>query len=237
MNLDELRVEVFRQTGLSIDKDDPFFAAMVMLSIIAEDIKAKSETALGYMEGMVNETARRDAGTLSRSEKLLAEAAGKIRSAADQVTGAKQGVLAAAVGAVNELVAPVMTDVEAVLTTLQEKDRAALDVLKRTVSTQATWAANATLTIWGAVVLCVLAAGGGYYVGQTTAQHKIEQRTAWLDSDDGKYALQLRDAGSLKALATCNAGDYKNNWQKKPDGKACIPNPTDGTIIGWRISR
>ncbi len=39
MDLNEVRVEVFKRTGLNIEKDDPFYAALVMLNVIATRIE------------------------------------------------------------------------------------------------------------------------------------------------------------------------------------------------------
>lgn len=55
INLDEIRLEVFKRTGINIGKDDPFFAAMSMLSVTAKTIEKKNDEALGEMRRVRDE--------------------------------------------------------------------------------------------------------------------------------------------------------------------------------------
>lgn len=49
MNIDEIRLDVFKQTGKSIDHDDPFYIALAMLSVTAISIEKKNDAALAEM--------------------------------------------------------------------------------------------------------------------------------------------------------------------------------------------
>lgn len=235
MDLDAMRLEVFSRTGLNIEKDDPFYSAIVMLSIIAERANVKNDVVMARIAEMADTTAARDVRTLSSSESLLRESVKRIQSAVSQVTGVQHEIEKAAANQIRALVAPVLADIEAMSRRLESKDGLALQSLKITQKTQARWAENSGLVIGGVVLALVLSSASAFYVGRTVAQKDIQKRVEWLDSNDGKYALQLRDAGSLKALATCNAGDFQNGWETKHDGKVCIPTPTDGNVIGWHI--
>ncbi|EUJ10559.1 hypothetical protein Meth11DRAFT_1384 [Methylophilaceae bacterium 11] len=59
MNIDEIRLEVFKQTGKSIDHDDPFFIALAMLSATATSIEIKNDAALAEMRLVRDEIARK----------------------------------------------------------------------------------------------------------------------------------------------------------------------------------
>lgn len=58
MNIEEIRLEVFKQTGKSIDPDDPFFVALAMLSATATGIEKKNDAALGEIRQIRDEIAR-----------------------------------------------------------------------------------------------------------------------------------------------------------------------------------
>lgn len=61
MNIDEIRLDVFKQTGKSIDRDDPFYIALAMLSGVASDIEKKNDTALSEMRLVRDDIARKAA--------------------------------------------------------------------------------------------------------------------------------------------------------------------------------
>lgn len=237
MDIDQIRLEVFKKTGMSIDSDDPFFAAIVMLNSMATATEKKNEAVLKLVTEQVENLTKNDARTLEASKSLLETTAGEIKSAVGQVIGVQEGISGAAAEQARTLIAPVMGDIAQVLKGLQAKDGLALDVLNRTHATQARWAMNAGKVIGGVVLIVLIVGAGSFFTGRTLAQKEIAQTAEWLDSEEGKYAVQLKDAGSLKALATCNAGDYANDWAKSKSGKVCYPNPTVGRVNGWYISK
>lgn len=55
-DVEEIRLEVFKQTGKSIDADDPFFVALAMLSVVAKGIEEKNDEALREMLRIREET-------------------------------------------------------------------------------------------------------------------------------------------------------------------------------------
>lgn len=198
MNIDQIRLDVFKQTGMSIDSEDPFFAAMVMLSSMATAIDMKNEAVHKLITEQVANLTKNEARTLEASKNLLETTAGEIRSAVGQVIGVQEGITGAAAKQARTLIAPVMGDIAQVLKGLQAKDGLALDVLNRTHATQARWATNASAVIGGVVLIVLIVAAGSFFTGRTLAQKEIAKTAEWLDSEEGKYALQLKDAGSLK---------------------------------------
>lgn len=59
MNIEEIRLNVFKQTGKSIDQDDPFYIALAILSGVATDIENKNGAALNEMRLVRDEIARK----------------------------------------------------------------------------------------------------------------------------------------------------------------------------------
>lgn len=237
MDIEPIRLDVFKKTGISIDSDDPFFAAIVMLNSMATATEKKNEAILQLITEQVENLTKNEARTLEASKSLLKTTAGEIKSAVGQVIGVQEGISGAAAEQARTLIAPVMGDIAQVLRGLQAKDGLALEQLKKTQDTQARWAGNATLVIGGVVLTVLIATACSFYAGRTQAQKEIAQTAEWLDSDEGKYAIQLKNAGSLKALATCTAPITPNDWGKSADGKTCFARPTAGKIIGWKIGQ
>lgn len=230
MDLDAIRLDVFKQTGLNIDKGDPFYAALIMLSSIADAIAHNNETSLAKIAGIANAASVRD-------EQTLETTAAKIQQAVAQVTGIQAGIADAAAKQARDILYPIVLSTKDVLKQLEDRKFAVTAALDSVQKTQTNWAENLGLAIGSVVLTLLITSGSAFYAGHVSAQTEIKKKAEWLDSEDGKYALQLRDAGSLKALATCNAGPFMNNWKKSSNGKVCIPYPTAGTSIGWRISQ
>lgn len=237
MDLDAIRVEVFRQTGFNIEKDDPFFAGMVMLSEIADAIGRNNDASLTSIANIANAASVREENHHARNEKVLGTAIAKIQQAVDQVTGMQAGVTEAAAKQAYDVLGPIVSSTKDVLKELEDRKHAVTAALDGVQNTQANWAENMGFAIGSVVLALLLTTGAAFYAGRVSAQKEIQQRAEWLDTEDGKYAQQLRDAGSLKPLATCDAGPLKNNWRKSKDGLVCVPNPMDGNVIGWHISR
>jgi hypothetical protein len=126
-----------------------------------------------------------------------------------------------------------------VLDHLKKKDSIAIEQLRKTSDTQDRWSRTAHYIVTGFILISLMAGLGGFYVGNILASQEITKYAEWLSSEDGKYALQLRDAGSLKQLATCHTDQEPSGWKVK-DGKSCIPSPVqtkDGFLTtGWKIN-
>lgn len=65
MDIDEIRVEIFKRTGINIGIDDPFFAALLMLSGTAKEIDRKNDATLDEMHRLREEIER-------QTKKLIA---------------------------------------------------------------------------------------------------------------------------------------------------------------------
>lgn len=96
MDLNALRVEVFRQTGYSIESDDPFFAGIVMLSLIADDIAQRNHTALAKMEAVATNFSNRNGAYQERYAANLEAAVATLQQAIGKLTGIDDGVQNAA---------------------------------------------------------------------------------------------------------------------------------------------
>lgn len=236
MDLDAIRIEVFKQTGMRIDKGDPFYAALVMLSAIGKEIGHNNDASLTRIAEIANTASVSGERHHAQNEQVLGEAVAKIQKAVAQVTGVQNGISEAAAKQALGVLSPIVLSTNEVLKTLQDKKDAVTAALSNVQKTQAQWAENIGFAIGSAALALLITSGCAFYVGHVSAQKEIQRRAEWLDSEDGKYALQLKDVGSLKALATCSAGPFKNDWQKSKDGLVCFPNPTNGSVVGWRIS-
>ena len=170
-----------------------------------------------------------------RSAEALSQATDEIRQAAQAITGLEDGTQTAAAKQVRDILDPLSVYINSLLKKLEDRKDAVTAALNSVQSTQAKWAENMTLVIGATALALLITAGSTFYAGNVSAQKEIQQKAEWLDTPDGRYALQLRDAGSLKALAMCNAGSFDNDWQKSKDGRVCFPNPTNGKVIGWHI--
>ena len=58
MKIEEIRLDVFKLTGQSIDADDPFFIALAMLSATATGIEINNLAALAEMRRLCDELTR-----------------------------------------------------------------------------------------------------------------------------------------------------------------------------------
>lgn len=96
MDLNALRLEVFRQTGFSIEQDDPFFAGIVMLSLIADDIAQSNLAALAKMEAVATDYSKRNGTYQEKYAANLEAAVASIQQAAAKLTGLEDGMQRAA---------------------------------------------------------------------------------------------------------------------------------------------
>lgn len=200
------------------------------------EIVTRIET-VGNALGEVAATLKRhETSAVSETAQQLNKSVVAIQQSVQQIAGVQDGIEKSTKGQAKALLAPLIGTLSDVLTSLKAKDGLALEHLKRTQATQARWATNAGLVIGGVVITVLIVGAGSYFTGLTLAQKEIAKTAEWLDSDEGKYAIQLKNAGSLKVLATCDPGNVGNNWKKSKDGKDCYPNLSDGKIIGWHIT-
>ena len=88
-------------------------------------------------------------------------------------------------------------------------------------------------------VLVIAAGWIGYIKGNEAgkaygyAQSKNEIAAAsWANTEEGRLARQLTEAGSITALATC---DEKRGW--KLDKSICYPLATGAGTFGWKIHK
>lgn len=96
MDLDVIRMEVFKQTGLNIEKSDPFYAALVMLSTVAADINRRNDTALENIMTTARQLMANNDDRYREHSKLLKDTVQEIRSVVSQVTGMQDGIERAA---------------------------------------------------------------------------------------------------------------------------------------------
>jgi hypothetical protein len=175
-----------------------------------------------------------------QNEQLLIDQVKKIKEAVGQIVGLENNMSAAIVNQTHTLLQPVLASIEAVARRLNEKDSIAIAALRKTSDTQARWSRTALYIAIGFVLLPLLTGFGGVYVGQVMAGKEITKDEEWLASADGKYARQLRDAGSLKQLATCDPGEDTSGWKIK-NMNECIPSPVTtkkGVVVtGWKIKQ
>lgn len=236
MDVDAIRVEVFKATGMNIDKGDPFFAALVMLSSVASEIKRKNESALRDLQGTRQRILSDMAKAHEHNSATLTQMVADVKEQTGKLIGVHGALEEATKWRVDILLSPVLERTNKVIRELQAKDSMAVELVRKMQDTGATWARNASIAVMGVLLLTLGTAAGAFYIGNVLSRQDMDQRIKWLDTDDGKFALQLRDAGSLKALATCNAGPFENNWKIK-NVKVCIPYPTDENMIGWKIQK
>lgn len=236
MDLSKIRLEVFRETGLNIDVGDPFYAALAMIAALAEEMARTDQEASKRLDNIVIQLAKANEEHHKKSIGVLNDVVGRLNDAVDRVTGMQDGIAKAAAEQAQELLGPVVSSTASVLEKLEQKDRLALQHLQRTGETQRRWATNAMAASASILLSLAIVAGCSYFAGRVSAQKEIQANAEWLSTAEGKYALQLRDAGSLVALATCNAGPFPNNWTKSKDGRVCHPNETNGITHGWYIN-
>jgi hypothetical protein len=171
-------------------------------------------------------------------EKILIDQVKQIKVYVSQLTSLEGNMSAAVVNQARTQLQPILSDIETVLRHLKDKDGLALEQLRKTSETQDRWSRSAQYLVVGFVLMSLMIGFGGFYVGNIIASKEITKNAKWISSEEGKYALQLRDAGSLKQLATCYAGQQSSGWKIK-NGNSCIPSPVkikDGYLTtGWKI--
>ena len=103
MDIDAIRLEVFKQTGMNIEQNDPFYAALVMLSMIATDIEIKNDAALALINEAVKKLAASENQSHKDNGKLLNDSVIEIRAVVGQLTGMQDGITRAAKSNVREI--------------------------------------------------------------------------------------------------------------------------------------
>ena len=238
MDINEIQLEVFRQTGISIDSDDPFFVALAMLSEMTNVIDKKHDVILEKIQKASESYNRTRFYWHNQNEQLMIGQVKEVKTAALDITGLKWHLTEVVAEQTKIHLQPILSHISEVSDKLQRKDGLALEQLRKTSATQERWSKIAHNLIFGFFVSAMIFGLCGIYVGNLVASKEIAKNAEWLDSEDGKYALQLRDAGSLKQLATCYSGQESSGWKIK-DGKSCIPSPVqtkDGYLTtGWKI--
>ena len=206
------------------------------LEFLATDAMRDMRALLDEFAKIRKEFETSKSAAVSNTDRQFSEALTAIKKSVQDVVGVQAGIERAASAQANALLHPLIDRVESVSKALEAKDGLALRHLKRTAETQSAWARNSGLAIMGVVLTIAIVSASSFFAGHVLAQKQVTKNAEWLDSTEGRYALQLRDAGSLKALATCNAGDFKNDWEKRKDGAVCLPKYSDGKVIGWRLT-
>lgn len=245
ISVDELKKLVYEKSGYKMQLasgDDPLLTTIYINQVVlGQAIEyARKQMAEENIEHI--ERCRKDQAHVSGvSEKQLNKAVIAVQKAADQIAGVQTGIEDAAGTQAIALLNPALCEMQQVLKGLKDKDGLVVEHWKNMQQTQAQWAktearwaGNVGLISCCVVLVILIVAGCSFYAGRVLAQKDIAQNAEWLDTQDGKYAMQLKDAGSLKALATCSV-DAPNDWAKSKDGKVCFPYPTNGRPIGWHI--
>lgn len=238
MDINEIQLEVFRQTGISIDSDDPFFVALAMLSKMTNVIDKKHDVILEKIQKASESYNRTRFYWHNQNEQLMVAQVKEVKTAALDITGLKWHLTEVVAEQTKIHLQPILFHISEVSNKLQRKDEIALEQLKKTSATQERWSKVAHQMLIGFFLSALIFGLCGFYVGNLVASKQISQNAEWLDSADGKYALQLRDAGSLKQLATCSIGEESSGWKIK-SWNTCIPSPvhTESGYLttGWKI--
>ena len=71
MDLDEIRVDVLRRTGINIEPGDPFYAALVMLNAVAIRIEQNNAATLSLIVQRQEANAQRYSGQTDLDTRLL----------------------------------------------------------------------------------------------------------------------------------------------------------------------
>lgn len=168
-----------------------------------------------------------------QNEQFLMGQVKKIQESVENITGLENSMSAAVINQAKLQMQPVLSELEAVLKRLNNKDSIALELIKDTSATQARWSRTGSFIAVGFVLLLLFSSFGGFYVGQEVTSKQITKNAEWLSSEEGQFADQLRGTGSLAALATC---DETRGW--KLEGNICHPQKTgDGIMYGWKVKK
>lgn len=224
MDIKSIQLEVFKQTGKNIDPDDPFYVALAMLSEMANIIENKNDTALSKLQKASVTYHQTRSYWHNQNEQLMIEQVKQVKSAVLEITALEAHLTEAAANQAQVQLQPVLASIDVVLKKLQSKDGFAIEQLRKTSDIQERWSNIAQYLIIGFFASALIFFLCGYYVGNLVSSKQIAKNAEWLDSEDGTYALQLRDAGSLKQLATCNTSEENSGWKLK-DRNLCIPSP------------
>lgn len=240
MDIKEIQLEVFKQSGINIDPDDPFFVALTMLYKMGNIIESKNEALISQLHKAAETYHKSRSYWHNQNERLIVEQVNQVKLAVLEISNIKNYVGEVATGQSKVQLQPILAEIATVLEHLKKKDSVAIEQLRKTSDTQDRWSRAAHYIVTGFILISLMAGLGGFYVGNILASQEIAKNAEWLGSEDGKYALQLRDSGSLKQLATCHTDQEPSGWKVK-DGKSCIPSPVqtkDGYLTtGWKINQ
>ena len=239
MDFQELQLEVFKQTKKKIEPDDPFYVAFIMLEKMAYLIENKNANLIANLLKSADKYNQTRSYWHHHSEKLIAEQINQVKLAVLEISSVKNYVGEVSTSQAKTQLQPILSEITNVLDLLQRKDKFAVEQIRNISDIQDRWSRTAFYVVTGFILVSLLTGLGGFYVGKILSGQEIAKNAEWLASDDGKYALQLRDAGSLKQLATCHPEQESSGWKIK-DGNSCIPSPVqtkNGLLtIGWRLS-
>lgn len=102
--IQQIREDVFRSTGKSIDPDDPFFVALEMLVLLIEDAdKKRMEAVSTSINTVINLINKEKMAMLYGNEKALTAAIAEVKAAVDQIIGVQTNISSSAAHAAREV--------------------------------------------------------------------------------------------------------------------------------------
>lgn len=158
MNLNELRIEVFRRTGINIEIDDPFYAGATLLSLMADEISSSNAHAINNIQRSLSHLSDHQTQFLCDQRVLLTNATTEIQNSVGRVLEMRNGMELAAANKAQQILLGDDGPIKK-LNAIVRQEQEALGWLSRAANFYTRATISGLLPMYGISVLSSLAAG------------------------------------------------------------------------------